>query len=81
MKRHHYPFKAARDPKGHPKKKKKKKLLIFYGRHGTPWRPKNRGQLTGMTRPIKDEHIRKDDFAPVTNPGNAHVIDEYKTAI
>ena len=37
--------------------------------------------MTGMTRPIKDEHIRKDDFAPVTNLGNAHVIDEHKTVI
>ena len=37
--------------------------------------------LTGMTRPIKDEHIRKDDFASVTNPGNAHLIDEHKTTI
>ena len=37
--------------------------------------------MTGMTRPIKDEHIRKDDFALVTNLGNAHVIDEHKTVI
>ena len=34
-----------------------------------------------MTRPIKDEHIRKDNFAPVANPSNAHLIDEHKTAI
>ena len=37
--------------------------------------------LTGMMRPIKDEHSREDDFAPVTNPGNAHVIDKHKIAI
>ena len=34
-----------------------------------------------MTRLIRDEHIRKDDLAPETNPGNAHIIDEYKAAI
>ena len=34
-----------------------------------------------MTRPIRDEHIRKDDLAPETNPGNAHIIDEHKAAI
>ena len=34
-----------------------------------------------MTRTIKDEHSKKDDFAAVTNPGNAHVIDEHKIAI
>ena len=34
-----------------------------------------------MMRPIKDEHSRKDDFAAVTNLGNAHVIDEHKIAI
>ena len=37
--------------------------------------------VTGMTRPIKDENSRKDDFTPVTNPSNAHVIDEHKIAI
>ena len=34
-----------------------------------------------MTRPIRDEHIKKDDLAPATNPGNAHIIDEHKTTI
>ena len=37
--------------------------------------------MTGMTRPIKDEHSREDDITPVTNPGNAHVINEHKIAI
>ena len=61
--------------------KKKKKLSIFYGRHRTPWRPKNRGQLTELTRPIKDEHSREDDVTPKTSPGNARVTDEHRVAI
>ena len=34
-----------------------------------------------MTRPIKDEHSRENDVAPVTNPDNARVIDGNKVAI
>ena len=34
-----------------------------------------------MTRPIRDKHIRKDDLAPETNPGNAYIIDEHKIVI
>ena len=37
--------------------------------------------LTGMTRPIRDEHSREDDVTPVTNPDNARVTDEHKVAI
>ena len=37
--------------------------------------------LTGMTRPIKDEHSREDYVTPVTNPDNARVIDGHKVAI
>ena len=37
--------------------------------------------VTGMMKPIKDDHTRKDDFAPVTNPSSAHVTDDHETAI
>ena len=37
--------------------------------------------LTGMTKPVKDDHTRKDDFTPVTRSGNAHVANDHETAI
>ena len=38
-------------------------------------------ELIGMTKPIKDDRTRKDDFAPMTRSGNAHITDDHKTAI
>ena len=39
------------------------------------------GQLTGLTRSIKDEHSRADDVTPKTSPSNTHITDEHRVAI
>ena len=41
----------------------------------------NKLKLTGMMKPIKDNHTRKDDFALVTNPSSANVTDDHEIAI
>ena len=38
-------------------------------------------KVTGITKLIKNDHTRKDDFALVTNPSSAHVTDGHETAI
>ena len=37
--------------------------------------------MTGMTKPIVDDHTRKDDFTPMTRSSNAHVAEDHETAI
>ena len=38
-------------------------------------------QLIGMTKPIADDHTRKDDFTPMTRSSNAHIAEDHETAI
>ena len=39
------------------------------------------GQLTKLTRSIKDEHRKVDDVTPKMSPGNTCTTDEHRVAI
>ena len=39
------------------------------------------GQLTKLTRSIKDEHSMVDDVTPKTSPSNTRITDEHRVAI
>ena len=39
------------------------------------------GQLTGLTRSIKDEHSRTDEITPKTSPRNTRITDKNSVAI
>ena len=78
MKRRHFPFKAAHDPKGH---KKKKKTLHLLRSSWDTMTTKESVQLIGVTKLIADDHIRMDDFTPMTRSSNAHIAEDHETAI
>ena len=63
------------------RKKKKKKLsssMVVMGFHDDQ---RIGGQLTGLTRSIKDEHSRADEITPKTSPRNTRITDENRVAI
>ena len=39
------------------------------------------GQLTGLTRSIKDEHSKTDEITPKTSPRNTRITDKNSVAI
>ena len=42
---------------------------------------KKKKNLMGMTKPIADNHIRTDDFIPMTRSSDAHIADDHEKAI